>query len=102
MASKALNLDGIFGKLSSVKNIFTKYLTLIFIVILLGMYSLLVFRINVLVSVEPTEDAINEKLQTVQRPKIDQSAVARIRQLQDNSVDVQALFKEARDNPFQE
>ncbi len=102
MASSKINLNKITGKLSGIKNIFIKYLSVIFIVMLVGMYSFLVFRINSLVSVEPSEEAVNEKLQTVQRPKIDQSAVTKIKQLQDNSVNVQTLFKEARDNPFQE
>lgn len=102
MASKSLNLDSIVTKLNTLKQSGIHYLSLIFIVLLLGMYSFLVFRINNLVSSEPSDEAVSEKLQTVTRPKIDQAAIDKIQQLQDNSTDVQTLFKAARDNPFQE
>jgi len=68
----------------------------------LGVYSFIVFRINSLITAEPTDEQIIEKLQTVQRPKIDQVSIDKINQLSDNSVEVKAIFKEARQNPFQE
>ena len=102
MASKNLDISSIVSKLGTIKQKASKYLTLAFIVLVLGMYSFLVFRINNLISSDPSDDAVTEKLQTVQRPKIDQSAVDKIQQLQDNSTDVQTLFKAARENPFQE
>jgi hypothetical protein len=79
-----------------------RYVALIFIVGIAAMYGFLVFRINSLATSEPTEDAVMEELQTVQRPRIDQDALNKIQQLQDSNVEVQALFKHARDNPFQE
>jgi len=79
-----------------------KYVIFIFFIVAALMYSFLLFRINSLANHEPTDDQISERLQTVHRPKIDQSAINKIQQLQDNSTDVQALFQQARDNPFQE
>ena len=102
MAKKKLKLSSFTSKLIALKNVFVKNLSIIFIVLSIGMYSFLVFRINSLLSLEPNKDSLKEKLQTVQRPKIDQLSVTKIQQLQDNSVDVRTLFKDARDNPFQE
>ncbi len=78
------------------------YVVLLFFVTIAILFSFLVFRINTLANKEPSDDAVQEKLKTVQRPKIDKDAIAKIQQLQDNSSNVQALFKQARDNPFQE
>lgn len=79
-----------------------QYVVFISVVALLLVYSLLVFRINQLNNKAPDEDDIATKLKTVQRPKIDQSVIDKIQQLQDNSTNVQSLFNKARDNPFQE
>src|SRR5690348_16241548 len=80
----------------------SRYKTFIFVLGFLIIYGFLVVRINILSRREPTEDAISQKLQSVQRPKIDQTALNKIQALQDQNVQVQALFKQARDNPFSE
>ncbi len=72
------------------------------IVAIVLLYGWLVLQINLLNRREPSDDSVAEKLQTVKRPKIDQQTIDKIQSLQDNNVDVQALFKQARDNPFQE
>lgn len=79
-----------------------RYAVLLFIIILLGIFGFLVFRINQYSRIEPNEDAIQEKLQSAQRPKVDQSSLNKIQQLQDQNVQVQSLFDAARKNPFNE
>lgn len=79
-----------------------RYAVFIFIVVLLLLYSWLVFRINTLNNTGPSDDAVTQKLQTVRRPKIDQTDIDKLQQLQDNSVQVKTLFQQARDNPFHE
>ncbi len=79
-----------------------RYLPITFIVVAALVYGWLIFRINVLNRREPSEDAVAEKLQTAKRPKIDQSIIDKINELEDNSTEVQTLFKDARTNPFQE
>lgn len=97
-----VDLKDLPAKILSFINRFKKYAVLIFIITVTLIYSFLVFRINTLNRQEPSEDQVTEKLLTVKRPKIDQEDITRIQQLQDNSVEVQALFKAARENPFQE
>lgn len=79
-----------------------RYKTMIFFILLSLIFGYLVFSINNYAKIEPTEDAVNEKLTTVQRPKIDEKAIKKIQQLEDQNVQVQSLFKNARDNPFSE
>jgi len=102
MKGKSIDFKTIPAKLAVLAQKLRQYAVLVFVVALVAMYGYLVFRINTLTGQEPSEDAIAQKLQAVKRPKIDQSAIDKIQQLQDNSVEVQSLFQQARDNPFQE
>jgi len=79
-----------------------RYAAVLFIVTFLTIYSFLIYRINSFAQAEPTEDAIAEKLERVQRLNIDEDAVTKIQELQDQSVQVDALFDKARSNPFSE
>ncbi len=78
------------------------YLPIIFFVSITLTGAFLVFSISQFASIEPTEDQVSEKLETIKRPNIDQASVNRIHQLQDQNVELNALFKSARDNPFSE
>lgn len=100
--AKDLNISGSIKKIQALGQKFLSYLGLLFVLTMLGLYSFLVFRINSLTTAEPTDDAITEKLNTVQRPKVDQTVIDKVQSLEDNSVEVKALFQEARDNPFSE
>lgn len=99
---KDLNLKTIINKLTSFVRVLHRYAVVIFIVVVVGIFGFLVFRINTLAHSEPTDDAVNEKLQTVKRPKLDQNAVDKIEQLQGQNVEVKSLFDQARNNPFSE
>src|SRR3990167_6858472 len=77
-----------------------KYLSFGFVVGFLIIYSFLVLRINLLMRSEPSQTDYDARLKTVQRPKIDNNAVDKIQSLQDQNIQVQVLFKQARDNPF--
>ena len=78
-----------------------KYRVLLFFVVLAGIYSLVVLRINTLSQAEPSASDVT--LQTTAHSlKVDPTVVQKIQQLQDNSVSVQALFQQARNNPFNE
>ena len=70
--------------------------------VVMVLVGFLVFQINRLATAEPTDTMIEEKLQTVARPKLDQAVIERIQQLQDQNVEVRSLFDQARNNPFNE
>ncbi len=97
-----LDLKNLKPKLQQITALLRNYMVFIFFIAVALIFSFLVFQINSLANHEPTDDQVDEKLQTVQRPKIDQNALNKIQQLQDNSSDVKSLFQHARDNPFQE
>jgi hypothetical protein len=96
--SAIVKLDEIVSRLQQAR----KYSFIIFIVFVVGIYGFVLYRINSLSSVQPSDDAINSQVQAAQVPKIDQNVVSQLKSLQDNSVNVQSLFDKARTSPFQE
>ncbi len=97
-----LEVKDITGKILPALANLRRYLVFIFIITVLGLYGYLVVHINSLAQQEPDEATVAERLKTVQRPQIDQVALDKIQQLQAQNIQVQTLFKQARDNPFTE
>lgn len=89
-------------KLKPVAGFIKRYAVFIFFMVILGLFGFLVFRINSYAAVEPSEDAVQEKLKAVQRPRVDQNALDKIQQLEAQNVEVNSLFDQARSNPFNE
>jgi hypothetical protein len=96
--STKLELDKLFSRLQQAR----KYSFIMFIVFVASVYGFVLFRINSLSSVQPSDESISSQVQAAQVPKIDQNVVAQLKSLQDNSVNVQSLFDKARTSPFQE
>ena len=74
---------------------------IIFLVIVATVFGFLIWRIGNLAGAEPKQDALDEKLLSVVRPKIDQDSINKIKTLQAQNVDIQSFFVD-RNNPFQE
>jgi len=89
-------------KLATLATKLRRFSVFIFIIAVLLLYSYLVLHINTLTQIEADPAAVAEQLETTRRPKIDQSAIEKIEDLQDQNVQVDSLFKEARENPFSE
>jgi hypothetical protein len=92
----------ILPKLKAFLATLRKYAVGIAIGVVILIYGYLVFKIGTISAVEPNEEAVTEQLQDTQRLRIDQEAINKIQQLEDQNVGVRSLFKAARDNPFQE
>lgn len=88
-------------KLQPLLNFVRKDSVSIFLVIVACIFGFLIWRIGSLAGAEPTQDAIDEKLLTVVRPKIDPASIKKIQDLQDQHIDIKAYFSD-RNNPFQE
>jgi hypothetical protein len=99
---KDLDIKAIPVLLKKLQKILQRYSVIIFILTILGIYGFLVFQIRQLSVAEPDQDQVTEQLKTTPRIKIDEESIAKIKQLEDQNVGVQALFKSARDNPFED
>ncbi len=79
----------------------SRYSVAIFVIIVLFIYGALLFRIYNLNEAQPTVDQVDSQVKAARVPHIDQQVVRQLQSLEDNSVNVQALFNQARNNPFQ-
>ena len=96
------DLQKYLKRLEPVISFSQKYSRFIFFLFIAAIAAFLIFRIDYYVSLKPSEADAADKLQTISRPNIDEAALNRIQQLQDQNVQVQSLIQQARDNPFSE
>jgi hypothetical protein len=97
----SLDIKDIPKKAADILKGLKKYMVFACVILVLAAYGFLVFRINGYVSHEPDNEVVSERLDNLRRPKIDQSTIDKIQQLQDTNIQVKSLFDQARDNPFQ-
>lgn len=95
-----LSIESIKSSLRQARRTAQKYIIEIFAVFVLAAYGFLVFQINSLANIEANEEKVLEEQQIIKRPQVDEEAVSKIEQLEAENIAVQALFKEARQNPF--
>lgn len=89
-------------KLEAILRQIGRYRVVIFLLAVVGIYGFVLFQINALNSVQPTQDQINSQSNPIRTAHIDKKVVNQLQSLQDNSVNVKTLFDQARSNPFQE
>lgn len=80
----------------------SKYLPLFFALLVLGLYGFLVLHVNQLTQIEINEADVQEVINKSPELEIDRRAVEAIERLEDQNVEIEAIFQEARDNPFAE
>ena len=77
-----------------------RYFGILLFVSVSMLYGFLIFKINAYNRQQPDPAAISQRIEQVKRPRIDQQTAEKLQNLEDSSKEVQALFQEARDNPF--
>jgi len=98
---KDLSLKAMPEQLAQLGQKLNRYRIILFVVFVAGVYGFISYKIFVLSN--PSTDTNNVSTQvTSLTPHIDVQIVDQLKSLQDNSVNVQALFKNARQNPFAE
>lgn len=101
MNAEKLNLQGTVNKLRNLAAVVKHYSFIIFVVFVALLYGFIAYRINSLGNMEPSSNDVTSQVNAAQIPHIDQNVVKQLQSLQDNSVNVQTLFNQARSNPFQ-
>lgn len=74
----------------------------LFLLAMVLVYVYVAWRADVLGHAQPSQFVISSKETKLPEPHISQVTVNKIQQLQNNNVNVQALFNQARQDPFQE
>ena len=66
------------------------------------LYGYIILQVTTLANTTPSEAEVAKQLKAVPHPKINKDVAAKIEGLEDQNVNVQAIFNEARENPFSE
>ena len=97
-----LTLSSAIDKLRAIVMRVSPYKVIIFVVLVAGLYGFIIFRINTLDNLQPTADQVSSQNDPIRTAHVDPSVVQQLQSLQDHSVNVQTLFNQARNNPFQD
>lgn len=100
MSSATIDLGSISKSFKATGKKVLRFRVPLFLVVVLGLYGFLVFRTYSLMDIAP--DSTVESTAKTSRAHIDEDVAKKIQELQDNSVNVQKVFNDARNNPFQE
>jgi len=101
-SNKSISTDTLRQAAKKVALFLNTYRVFLFFLVVSALYGFIVWRINVLAVATPTQAEVQTAQQENATPRIKQSVVDKIMSLKDNSVRVQTLFEEARNNPFSE
>jgi len=91
----------IIAKLNTAKDFVTRYAVIIFFVGVALVFGFLILRIASYSNYEPSDDQIEESLNTIRTVRLDDEAVQKIEELQDRNISLESLFNNGRDNPFE-
>lgn len=96
-----MKLDIIIAKLSIVKDFIARFAVIVFILFVALVFGFLTLNIANYANHEPTEEQIEERLSSLRRVSLDEEAVQKIQELQDQNINLESLFDNGRDNPFE-
>jgi len=102
MKNKSIDFHSLQKQLRGLTDGVHRYKALLFFLVLSSLYGFILLRINDLSSAPPNQDDVTSAQGAVKQPKIPEATITRLQSLQDNSVRVQTIFNDARNNPFQE
>jgi hypothetical protein len=101
MNGKDLNPKLLLSQAKAKLAAISRYSLIAFIVFVAVLYGFVMLRVSNLKGAEPSTDAVSSQVKAAKVPHIDPAVVEQLESLQDNSVNVKALFDQARNNPFQ-
>lgn len=96
-----LDKDAILQKLQYLFETAQKYSMTIFLTLIAVVYGFVFYQINSLNSRQPSQTQIDKYVRASHSPHVDKTVIKQLESLKDNSVNVQTLFDNSRDNPFQ-
>jgi len=100
MNTKDLSLKAAISKASLLIEQSKQYSFLAFIIFVALLYGFVFLKIESYKNTEPSDSDVSSQVQAAHIPRINEELVKQLKSLQDNSVSVQTLFNEARNNPF--
>ena len=96
------DLSKLLDKINFILVFVKRHNVTLFIVFFLGIYSLLIYQINIYINSEPSAQQLDEQISQSGKISIDQESIDRLLELEEQNIEVKTLFEQARDNPFNE
>jgi hypothetical protein len=96
-----MKLNNITAKLTIAKDFASRYIVIIFVICVALIFGFLTLKIANYSNDEPTDDQIEERLGALQTVRLNDDAVQKIKELQDQNISLDSLFNNGRDNPFE-
>lgn len=96
-----MNITALQEQLHPLAKRLVRFRVLLCVLVVVIAYGFIIWRIDTLSNAQPDQSAVASQA-TSSAPHIDQATVNKVKQLQDNSVNVQVLFSQTRQNPFHE
>lgn len=78
-----------------------KYLWALLLLFFVLVYGYVLLSIHTDINQQPSQAQVGNDLKTTSMPAINQKVVKQLENMSNNSVSVQALFNQGRQNPFQ-
>lgn len=97
-----LDTAAILAKLTVITAVLRKHAPVLCFVVFGVLYGYILVTVSGLSGQEPSQPEIDKQLKAVARPKIDRNVAETMEGLKERNVNIQAIFDQARDNPFSE
>ncbi len=79
-----------------------KYRFVIAVAIFAGLCGVILWTSSQQVLREPSKGSVLDQVSSTERPNLDEDAARTLLELEDQNIEVKALFEESRNNPFTE
>jgi hypothetical protein len=96
-----MKINNILAKLTPFKNFILRYDVIIFIILVGLVFGFMTLKIANYSDKEPTSDQVDERKNSLRVVKLDDTAVQKIQQLEDQNINIESLFNNGRANPFE-
>jgi Tfp pilus assembly protein PilO len=96
-----MNTKNLISKLGPIKNFIARYAVIIFILASVLVFGYMSLSISYFSNVEPTDQQIEDKKASLKIVKLNDVAVKKIQELQDQNINIESLFNNGRANPFE-
>lgn len=94
--------DKLLGSAAPLLKRIRRYHVFLFILTFLSIYGFLIMRVGNLTQSEPPAVELDTSQNAIRRLRLDQASINQLKELEAQNIEVRALFKQARDNPFTE
>ena len=96
------NQQSLLAPLKPLGTTLWRYRVLLIIIIFSALYIYILLLSGAQAERQPSAKAVDEQVKATVRPRVDEATAETMMNLEDQNLDIKAIFNEARENPFVE